>query len=156
MDKKSKVILFLILGSVILLFAIVFYASYQIASIKTNYDQLAESVKSIKVINGIDGTDGKPGLNGSNGYDGLNGVDGKDSVSTSIKETFYMQLPAKQGEKGKDGVEGAEGPSTEIQLNPTTKDLETKKSNEKFWTTIIPCAELLRSCPNVTVGTGNE
>lgn len=152
MDKKSKIILFLILGSVILLFGIVFYASYQIASIKTNYDNLAESVKNIKVINGINGKDGN---DGKNGY-GINGTNGKDSISTITKEIYYVQPPPQKGESGRDGKAGKDAEVQQIQINPETKDLETKMSGERYWTTLIPCAELLRTCPSVTVGIGNE
>lgn len=153
MSKKEKLILVAILLFVISLFAIVFYASFRIASIETNYQNLADSIKNIKVINGIDGQDGKPGLNGSNGINGSNGVNGINAISTNTIERHYVQLPPEQG---RDGQNGADGPSTDIQLNPQTRDLETKKSNEKFWTVLIPCSELLRSCPDVTLGIGNE
>lgn len=145
MDKKAKILLFVILSLVVFLAALVFFASYKIASIETQYKNLADGVRNIKVINGIDGEDGKPGLNGSNG---INGKNGSDSLSTETVERFYIQQPP---EKGEPGQPGKDAPIQETRLNPETKDLETKTTSDRFWKTLIPCVELLRSCPGETI-----
>lgn len=150
MDKKDKLILGAILLLVIFLFGIVIFASFRIASIETNYQNLATSVKNIQVVNGKDGIDGENGLDGSNG---LNGLNGKDAISTQTIEKYFTQLPP---EKGEDGKAGKDAQEIQIQINPETKDLETKKSDERYWTLLVPCVELLRSCPNTTIGIGNE
>lgn len=148
MDKKAKILLFVILSVVVLLAVLVFFASYKIASIETQYKSLAEGVKNIKVIDGVNGNDGKNGLNGSNG---LNGRDGNDSLSTHLIEKIYVQPPAEIGKTGEKGADGKDAPIQEIQINPDTKDLETKSTNDRFWKTLIPCAELLKSCPGEIV-----
>lgn len=155
MDKKNKALLITILTLVVLLFCAVFYASFQIASIQTNYDNLAESVKNIKVIDGVDGNDGKDGKNGI-GINGLDGKNGVDSLSTHTIETYYVHPPAEKGEKGADGEKGKDAPIQEIQINPETKDLQIKKSTDRYWTTLIPCSELLKQCPDVVIGIGDE
>lgn len=148
MDKRAKILLSVILSLVALLAVLVFFASYKIASIETQYKNLAEGVRNIKVINGIDGSDGKNGLNGSNG---LNGKDGNDSLSTHLVEKIYLQPPAEIGKTGEKGADGKDAPTQEIQINPETKDLETKSTNDRFWKTLVPCAELLRTCPSEVI-----
>lgn len=153
MNKRDKALMWTIIVLVLSLFSVVFVASFRLASIETNYNNLAESIKNIKSIDGIDGKDGKPGLNGSNGVDGVNGT---NSISEHLKETFYVPLPPEKGVKGDDGKNGVDGESQQIQINPTTKDLEVKRSSERFWTVLVPCSELIKSCPGVTIGIGDE
>jgi hypothetical protein len=150
MDNKSKLILGLILLIILLLALGVFFLSYKIATIENLTKNIAEVQKvQPKVING---TDGKDGNHGANGVDGLNGRDGSDSLSTHRIETFYTPIAGPQGIQGEKGQDGA---TQQVRLNPETKNLESKSSNEKFWNIIIPCAELLKDCPvlpDTTVG----
>ena len=146
MDKKSKLILALLLIIIALLAFGVYFLSYKVATIENSIQNIADVQKlAPKVINGQDGADGKNGSDGVAGLDGRNGINGLDSKSTYVEKTFYTPVAGPQGEPGKDA------PAQEIRVNPETKDLETKKTNDGFWFTLIPCSQLLKSCPTDTV-----
>lgn len=144
MDKKSKLILALLLFIIALLAIFVGFISYKVATIENSIHSLA-SQKQITpmVVNGIDGKDGIS----IKGDPGSNGNDGQDSLSTStvIEKTFYTPTAGPEGKAGKDAA------SQEIRINPETKDLEAKREDVSFWSTIIPCSELLRVCPVETI-----
>ncbi len=146
MDKKSKLILALLLIIIALLAFGVYYLSYKVATIENSIQNIADVQKlAPKIINGKDGVDGKNGSDGVAGLDGRNGVDGIDSKSTYIEKTFYTPIPGPQGEPGKDA------PVQEIRINPDTKNLESKSSSDRYWYTLVPCSQLLKSCPTDTI-----
>lgn len=141
-NNRSKIELILLLLIIAILTVGVYFVTYKVSTLENGLNNLAELQKvQPKVINGIDGQDGKDGINGKNGIDGQNGIDSK---STYIKETYYTPI---QGPKGESGEDGKDGEEQFIRINPITKDLETKKSSDSFWFTLVPCSELLKSCP---------
>lgn len=147
MDKKSKLTLTLLLVIIALLSAGVYYLSYKVSTIESSLVNIAKDAKSRPmVINGVDGTDGVDGI----AVDGKDGRDGVDSVSTHTKEVYYTPLAGPPGAKGEDAEQ------QEIRINPDTKDLESKKSKERYWSTLIPCIELLKSCPETEIATEGE
>lgn len=142
MDKKGKITLSLLLVIIALLSVGVYYLSYKVSTIESSLIQIANDAKNTPiVVNGVDGVDGRDGLNGFNGKDGTNGV---NSISTHTKEVYYTPIEGPIGPKGDDAVQ------QEIRINPETKDLESKTSKDRYWLTLIPCVELLRSCPQET------
>jgi len=143
MDKKSKLILALLLFIVVLLALFVAFISYKVATIESSINNLASQKQVLpKVINGTNGVDGVNGVS-IKGEIGDNGRDGKDSHSTNtvIERNFYTPVVGPEGKPGKDGA------SSELRLNPETKDLEAKSNKDKFWNTLIPCSDLMRVCP---------
>lgn len=127
---------------IILLLAIgVFSLTNKIATLESSIQNVANAKTIEPIIH--HGIDGKDGLS-IKGDTGNKGEDGKDSQSTKTQETIIKEVPIVV--HGKDGADGVSPPELEIQINPETGDLETKKSNYKFWTTLIPCNELKVSC----------
>lgn len=84
------------------------------------------------------------------------GQNGKDGVTTTIEKQHIIHetitlpgpvgLPGRDGAPGKDGVDGKDGRQLLIQINPITKDLETKYADDSFWQVLIPCKQLLTKC----------
>lgn len=146
MDKKGKVTLALLLVIIALLSIGVFYLSYKVSTIESSITEIAENSK--QKISPIKPVDGKDGVNGTNGLDGIagkNGLNGKDSASTHTKEIIYTPVPGPQGESGKPAD------SDTVRVNPATGDLEKKKESDFFWTTMVPCSNLLKVCPGDVV-----
>lgn len=88
------------------------------------------------------------------GKDGKDGNDGQDGVTTIIEQqtTHVVTQPGQPGPQGPAGSAGEKGEPGErgrelqIQLNPETRDIETKYEGDDFWQVFIPCVELLVGC----------
>lgn len=149
MQKRDKAIIGLMLVIIALLAIGVFSLTNKIATLENSIQTIANTkqlpVPAPTVINGKDGLS----IKGDNGEKGNTGENGKDSIST--REYFETKIIEQQPIKGDTGAPGKDAPEQEIRLNESTGNLESKKSDKKFWTVLIPCEKLIVSCLKDTV-----
>ncbi len=126
------------------------WLSQKVVSLENSTNNIASQLQNFKLPIAINGQDGKDGAQGLTGKSGIDGKNGNDSVSTYTKEVFYVDQPTNglNGTNGAQGEQGPAGPVQQTRLNPETKDLEMKYSSSPFWEVLIPCSELLRTCPD--------
>ncbi len=144
MDKKTRLLFVTMLILIALLVFGALWLSQKVVSLENSTNNIAVQLKNIRLPVAINGQDGKDGEQGITGKSGVDGKDGQNAVSVFNTETFYIDRPT----NGIDGQQGPAGPTQDIRINPDTKDLETKPSDSSFWQVLVPCSELLRSCPD--------
>jgi len=90
------------------------------------------------------GKDGYTPRKGIDYNDGKNGANGLNSISFVTTETVVKEVPliGLQGEKGIDAAE------LQIRINPDSSDIETKYSNQRFWSPLVVCSNYRLVCPD--------
>lgn len=115
---------------------------------KTNKTIVYNAKNGYTPIKGIDYQDGKNGLNAVS----------YSVTSTVIKEAPLLGVPGKStyelwldlGNTGsaEDFIESLKI-RQDIRVNPETKDVETKYSDQRVWTVLFPCVAYRLVCPSV-------
>jgi len=153
MSTSKKIIYVLVLTVIFLLVILVSFITYKVATIENSLNIIIQQQDSLKVIKGINGKNGYTPIKGIDYFDGAPGKDGTNAISTNTvveKDTTTVQevpLQGTQGAQGEPGTPGKDAPELEIQIDPTTGNLETKYSTDAIWNTLVPCQQLLVSCP---------
>lgn len=147
MSKRDKILIALALFGILCLALITYFVSDKIATLQTTITNIAQ-IQKLKpnVYNGTDGKDGES-IKGADGLNGVDGKNGQDSQSTYIERNTIEQVPL----AGTEGQPGKDAPMQETRINPETGDLETRMENDAFWNVLIPCDQLMKSCPTPAV-----
>lgn len=154
MDTKGKVIFGLVLFILALLCVVTYIFTYKIATLQNSILNLEEAeaqipasikkqvadlqtsqVSSPVIIQGAQGPQGIQGAQGVKGNTGNTGATGASGASVV-------------GQTGATGPAGKDAPTLQIQVDPTTGNLEDKYSTDTLWNTLVTCNQLLVSCPS--------
>jgi len=91
------------------------------------------------------------------GKDYFNGTAGINAVSYSFTKETIKEVPliGQKGDKGDSPAclfevsqcQGVDGREQRIQVNSETKDIEARMTGDKFWDTLVSCAEYRLECP---------
>jgi len=93
------------------------------------------------------GKDGKTPQAGIDYQLPKNGKDGVNAVSFVTTETIIKEI-ALVGPQGPRGIDGATAAQQLIRVNDDTKNIESKLTSEKYWTTLVLCADYRLVCPD--------
>ena len=95
----------------------------------------------------VQAKDGYTPVKGKDYFDGTAGI---NAMSYVIQTNTIEQLPiiGPIGPAGKDGKDGVDGAFQQTQINPDTKDIETKMSYSRYWETLVHCSEYRLECPD--------
>ena len=97
--------------------------------------------------------EGKNGYTPVKGKDYFDGAAGINAMSYTVSNTVIKELPiigpqGPAGNNGVDGINGQDAPIQEIRINPETGDLQSKMSNERYWSVLVLCRQLQVGCKN--------
>ena len=138
---KNKILTVLVVVLVLLNVFSVSSSSQMSASIQAIQSKVNNLPKEPIVYVGKDGYTPVKGVDYRDGVDGKAGI---NSISFVTTETIVKEVPL----VGVPGLDGLDAPTLKIQVNPDTRDIETRLSNERGWGILVLCADYRNECPS--------